>query len=94
MVIAACLTPLCWLGSPADFWFVAVGALVSTVVGCTMVLVQEGMDVADHESCYYNVSNPNDTWHAHYPAPESALGFGKGILYFVNKIIAILHLNG
>jgi len=77
MVIAACLTPLCWLGSPADFWFVAVGALVSTVVGCTMVLVQEGMDVADHESCYYNVSNPNDTWHAHYPAPESALGFGK-----------------
>ena len=40
LIVAACLAPLCWFGSPADFWFVAVGALVSTCVGCVMVLVQ------------------------------------------------------
>ena len=51
VIIAGCLTPLCWFGSPADFWFVAVGALVSTVIGCVMVIVQEGLDVGreDHQ---------------------------------------------
>merc|ERR1719422_2413067 len=24
LIVAACLAPLCWFGSPADFWFVAV----------------------------------------------------------------------
>ena len=38
--MACCLAPLCMFGSPADFWFVAVGALVSTVAGCIIVLVK------------------------------------------------------
>ena len=79
MIIAACLAPLCWFGSPADFWFIAVGALISTVVGCVLVLVQEGMDVNDKESCYNMFENGTATgWKVHRPAPESALGFGKG----------------
>ena len=45
LIVAACLAPLCWFGSPADFWFVAVGALVSTCVGCVMVLVQVSFTV-------------------------------------------------
>ena len=53
LIVACCLAPLCMFGSPADFWFVAVGALVSTVVGCVMVLIQEAGDVADKESCLY-----------------------------------------
>ena len=40
LIVACCLAPLCMFGSPADFWFVAVGALVSTVVGCIIVLVK------------------------------------------------------
>ena len=81
LIVAACLAPLCWFGSPADFWFVAVGALVSTVVGCVMVLIQEGTDVADKESCLYKyVLNQTleEVTHIRRPAPEDALGFGKG----------------
>ena len=40
LIVACCLAPLCMFGSPADFWFVAVGALVSTVAGCVIVLVK------------------------------------------------------
>lgn len=82
IIIAACLAPLCFFGSPADFWFVAVGALVSTVVGCILVLTQEGLDVSSDDSCYYIA---NDTWGGHWkvhrPAPTSPLEFGKGNLH-------------
>ena len=79
MIIAACLAPLCWFGSPADFWFIAVGALISTVVGCVLVLIQEGLDVHDKDSCYNMFENGTETgWEVNRPAPESALGFGKG----------------
>ena len=82
LIVAACLAPLCWFGSPADFWFVAVGALVSTVVGCVMVLIQEAGDVADEESCLFLSVGLNqtveDVTHIRRPAPEDALGFGKG----------------
>ena len=44
LIVACCLAPLCMFGSPADFWFVAVGALVSTVVGCIIVLVKVFLD--------------------------------------------------
>ena len=79
MIIAACLAPLCWFGSPADFWFIAVGALISTVVGCVLVLIQEGLDVNDKDSCYNMFENGTETgWEVNRPAPESAFGFGKG----------------
>ena len=41
VVVAAGLAPLCWLGTPADLWFVGVAALASTCAGCGLVLVQE-----------------------------------------------------
>ena len=44
LIVACCLAPLCMFGSPADFWFVAVGALVSTVAGCIIVLVKVYLD--------------------------------------------------
>ena len=36
---AAGLTPLTWLGTPKDFWGIAVGALLSTVAACALVIV-------------------------------------------------------
>ena len=75
LIIAACLAPLCWFGSPADFWFIAVGALVSTVVGCGIVLVKEGLDTQDPNSCY---STNGTILSPHRPQPESPLDFGKG----------------
>ena len=93
MIIAACLAPLCWFGSPADFWFIAVGALISTVVGCVLVLIQEGLDVNDKDSCYNMFENGTETgWEVNRPAPESALGFGKGSWKTIvfNKLVCVL----
>ena len=40
MVIVACgLTPLTWMGTPKDFWGIAVGALLSTMAACTLVVI-------------------------------------------------------
>ena len=82
LILALIMMPLCCFGTPADFWwvpsndhhspksrFVGVGALISTVVGCVIILVgtsansscvsvcvqvKEGVDsVKSSESCYY-----------------------------------------
>jgi len=79
IIVAACMAPLCWFGTPADFWFIAVGALVSTVGGCMIIMVKEGLDTTNDESCYY-VLNPDTNkpeFEVNRPAPESPLDFGK-----------------
>jgi len=76
-IIAALMAPLCWLGTPADFWFVAVGALVSTVVGCVIVMVKEGLDVNDESSCLWTNVTGVPEFPAKHPTPSSPLDFGK-----------------
>merc|ERR1712080_659968 len=39
VIVAAVLTPLTWAGTPKDFWPIAVGALVTTCVACTLIIV-------------------------------------------------------
>jgi len=39
VIVAAGLTPLTWAGTPKDFWPIAVGALVTTMVACTMIII-------------------------------------------------------
>jgi len=79
IIISIFMAPLCWLGTPKDFWFVAVGALISTVIGCIMVMVKEAVDVADHQSCYYtfNSTTGDSLFDRHWPEPSSPLDFGK-----------------
>jgi len=77
IIIAACMTPLCWFGTPADFWFIAVGALVSTVIGCGIIMVKEGMDATDETSCYYTNFTGEPIFEVNRPAPSSPLDFGK-----------------
>jgi len=79
IIVAAVMTPLCWFGTPADFWFIAVGALVSTVVGCGIIMVKEGMDSADEKSCYYvyNLITNETEFEVTRPAPSSPFDFGK-----------------
>ena len=62
------------------FRFIAVGALVSTVAGCGIIMVKEGVDAADKDSCYYNFNLvTNETaFEVNRPAPSSPLDFGKG----------------
>ena len=39
VIVAACLTPLTWMGTPKDFWPIAVGALITTCVACLLVII-------------------------------------------------------
>ena len=44
---AVFITPLCWFGSPHDFWFVAPTALTATVVACVLIMIRESLDVRE-----------------------------------------------
>jgi len=67
------MTPLTWLGTPNDFWPAAVGALLTTLAACAMVMVKESMDANDTSSCYYKQS---EDWKPVFPAP-TVEGFFK-----------------
>ncbi|KAI5730633.1 hypothetical protein M8J76_015840 [Diaphorina citri] len=44
VVFTAALTPVMWLGSPKDFWFIGIGALLTTTISCCFILTQILMD--------------------------------------------------
>ena len=39
VIVALMLIPLTWAGTPKDFWPIAVGALITTVVACLLIIV-------------------------------------------------------
>ena len=39
VIVAVMLIPLTWAGTPKDFWPIAVGALITTVVACILIIV-------------------------------------------------------
>jgi len=53
VVSAAILTPLTWFGTPKDFWPIAVGALITTVTACVLIMVNVGMEGAKLEAVEY-----------------------------------------
>lgn len=53
VIVAACLTPLTWLGTPKDFWPIAVGALATTVLACGIIVVQCILDGQQLEEKVY-----------------------------------------
>lgn len=44
LIVAFTLTPFTWLGSPKDFWPIAVGALLTTVAACVCIIIQSLLD--------------------------------------------------
>ena len=44
VIVALILTPLTWMGTPKDFWPIAVGALLTTLTACTLIVVQSALD--------------------------------------------------
>ena len=64
VIVAACLTPLTWMGTPKDFWPIAVGALTTTCIACLLIVIRISLDGRFIEE-------------KHYPS-ASADGFFKG----------------
>ncbi|CAB3361564.1 Hypothetical predicted protein [Cloeon dipterum] len=53
LILAAFLLPAMWLGSPKDFWGVAVGALLTTAFSCLFMFTQimiDGMQFSIHRN--------------------------------------------
>jgi len=70
MVIAATgLTPLTWMGTPKDFWWIAVGALVSTMAACILVIINCIMKGITYE----DKSFPSPTFHGSFEAFASIM---------------------
>ncbi|CAL1528940.1 unnamed protein product [Lymnaea stagnalis] len=38
LIVAGCLMPITWLGTPKDFWPIAVGAVFATSIACCVIL--------------------------------------------------------
>jgi len=56
VIVAVALTPLCFLGTPKDFWPLAIGALVTTVAACVLVITKLITDIDQKEnSCFKDV---------------------------------------
>ncbi len=55
-IVTGILTPLTWLGTPKDFWPIAVGALVSTLGVAGIVMVQIRVDVTHGSEFLKNCS--------------------------------------
>ena len=64
VIVAGCLTPLTWMGTPKDFWPIAVGALTTTCIACLLIVIRISLDGRFIEE-------------KHYPS-ASADGFFKG----------------
>jgi len=63
VIVAAFLTLLTWAGTPKDFWPIAVGALITTVTACIIIMINVG-------------SKGSELAEITYPAP-TADGFFK-----------------
>ncbi|XP_059143845.1 uncharacterized protein LOC131931158 isoform X2 [Physella acuta] len=53
IIVAGALLPLTWLGTPKDFWPIAVGAVVATSIACCVVLANIIMDGHDGPPAFY-----------------------------------------
>ncbi|PVD28157.1 hypothetical protein C0Q70_10742 [Pomacea canaliculata] len=44
LIVAAVLLPLSWLGTPKDFWPIAVGAMAATSIACVILVTNMALD--------------------------------------------------
>jgi len=66
LIVAAALIPLTWLGSPKDFWPIAVGALLTTVTACVLILIQS---LLDHREYTTSTLDSPEAKEVQYPLP-------------------------
>ena len=62
VIVAVCLIPLTWMGTPKDFWPIAVGALSTTCIACLLVVVTCILDGILIEEKVYPDPTPEGTF--------------------------------
>jgi vesicular inhibitory amino acid transporter len=64
VIVAGCLIPLTWMGTPKDFWPIAVGALTTTCIACLLVVVTCVLDGAQIEEKVFPEPTPQGIFKA------------------------------
>ena len=67
VIVALMLIPLTWAGTPKDFWPIAVGALITTVVACLLIIVACVLKGTELE----NVEFPAPTFEGSFKGEDS-----------------------
>merc|ERR1711936_1183454 len=73
IIVAVAMIPLTWLGSPKDFWPIAVGALLTTITACVLIIIQSLLD--HKENTEGNIEKKIKPTPVNYPAPDPILAF-------------------
>ncbi|CAL4076259.1 unnamed protein product [Meganyctiphanes norvegica] len=72
IIVAVCLTPMTWAGTPKDFWQPTVLAVISTVVAVVVIIIQILVDRESYPPPYYTTPTVG----------TFALGFGAIVFSF------------
>ncbi|KAK3763183.1 hypothetical protein RRG08_018752 [Elysia crispata] len=73
MVVTAVLCPLCWLGTPKDFWQIGLTAALATALACLMILTQMAEDAPDMPPAFHGPLKAKDFF-----AAFGIISFGFG----------------
>ncbi|XP_021379846.1 amino acid transporter ANTL2-like [Mizuhopecten yessoensis] len=57
LIIAGCLIPLTWFGTPKHFWFIAYGATVATASAAVLIVVYSIMDAPNQPIVHHQEPN-------------------------------------
>jgi len=74
IVVAAALWPLTWVGSPKDFWWAGLAALLSTIVALIMIFIQAGIDAPSKQPEIYFKSPTLESFFTALPTIMFAFG--------------------
>ena len=86
VICFAVLLPCSWLGTPKEFWGIAVGASLATAVACLMICVCIGMDFpADLKT----VQQPTVNFESFFSGMKQRVVFLSSIGQFVLKYATI-----
>ncbi|XP_076030195.1 uncharacterized protein LOC143018586 isoform X2 [Oratosquilla oratoria] len=72
IIVACCLVPVSWLGTPKDFWQISLVAVFSTVLACAVIVVQVILEAPNQQQIYH----PNPSVSSFF------LGFGAILFSF------------
>jgi len=74
IVVAGALWPFTWVGSPKDFWWAGLAALLSTVIALIMIYIQAGIDAPSTRADIYYTSPTLESFFTALPTIMFAFG--------------------
>ncbi|OWF37632.1 Lysine histidine transporter 1 [Mizuhopecten yessoensis] len=61
VIIAGCLVPLTWFGTPKDFWLIGYGATVATALAAVIIVISIGLDSPNQPTVHHQTVDFQNT---------------------------------